>query len=148
MNRDTVIGFVLIALVLIGFSWYNQPSAEQIEAQRKEDSIAAVMKEKAEKKQKTEEAAKKAQAEAAAMGDSTALFFSALNGSSQQIVLKNGKVELSFDTKGGTIFRHCTGCHCSRQCSAIMQYFSCPGSSHYSRYRFPPQNNPPSSGHP
>ena len=103
MNRDTVIGFVLIALVLIGFSWYNQPSAEQIEAQRKEDSIAAVMKGNAEKKQKAEEAAKKAQAEAAAMGDSTALFFSALNGSSQEIVLKNDKVELTFDTKGGTI---------------------------------------------
>ena len=31
MNRDTIIGFVLIALVLIGFSWWNQPSAEQIE---------------------------------------------------------------------------------------------------------------------
>ena len=103
MNRDTVIGFVLIALVLIGFSWYNQPSAEQIEAQRKEDSIAAVMKGNAEKKQKAEEAAKKAQAEAAAMGDSTALFFSALNGNNQEIVLKNGKVELTFDTKGGAI---------------------------------------------
>ena len=103
MNRDTVIGFVLIALVLIGFSWYNQPSAEQIEAQRKEDSIAAVMKENAEKKQKAEKADKKAQAEAAAMGDSTALFFSALNGNNQEIVLKNGKVELTFDTKGGAI---------------------------------------------
>ena len=103
MNKDTIIGFVLIALVLIGFSWYNQPSAEQIEAQRKEDSIAAVIKENAAKKQKADEAARKAQAEAAAQGDSTALFFSALNGSSQQIVLKNEKVELSFDTKGGTI---------------------------------------------
>ena len=92
MNRDTVIGFVLIALVLIVFSWYNQPSAEQIEAKHKEDSIAAVMKRNAEKKQQADEAARKAQAEAAAMGDSTALFFSALNGTSEQIVLKNGKV--------------------------------------------------------
>ena len=65
MNRDTIIGFVLIALVLIGFSWYNQPSAEQMEAMRKEDSIAAVMKENAEKKQKAEAAAKKAEAAAA-----------------------------------------------------------------------------------
>ena len=59
MNRDTIIGFVLIALVLIGFSWYNQPSAEQMEAMRKEDSIAAVMKENAEKKQEVEAAARK-----------------------------------------------------------------------------------------
>ena len=102
MNRDTIIGFVLIALVLIGFSWYNQPSAEQIEAQRKEDSIAAVMKENAAKKQKAEAAAKKAEAEAA-KDDSTALFFSALNGSEEDIVLKNQKVELTLSTKGGTM---------------------------------------------
>ena len=51
MNRDTVIGFILIGLVLIGFSWYNQPSAEQIEAMRKEDSIAVVNQEKAKKQQ-------------------------------------------------------------------------------------------------
>ena len=103
MNKDTIIGFVLIALVLIGFSWYNQPSAEEIEAAQKQDSIAAVMKENAAKKQKAEEAARKAQAEAAAQGDSTALFFAALNGSNQPIVLKNDKVELTFNTKGGTI---------------------------------------------
>ena len=103
MNRDTIIGFVLIALVLIGFSWYNQPSAEQIEAQRKQDSIAAVMKDNAEKKQKADTEARKAQAEAAAKGDSTALFFSALNGEAQPVVLKNSYVELTFSTKGGTI---------------------------------------------
>ena len=49
MNKDTIIGFALIALVLIGYSWYSQPSAEQIEAARQQDSIAAVTKEKAEK---------------------------------------------------------------------------------------------------
>ena len=103
MNKDTIIGFVLIALVLIGFSWYNQPSAEEIEAARHQDSIAAAIKDNAAKQEKAEEAARKAKAEAAAKGDSTALFFSALNGTNETIVLKNGKVELSFDTKGGTI---------------------------------------------
>ena len=49
MNRDTIIGFVLIALVLIGFSWWNQPSAEEIEAARKQDSIATAIKENAAK---------------------------------------------------------------------------------------------------
>ena len=102
MNRDTVIGFVLIALVLIGFSWWNTPSAEQIEAQRLEDSIAAVMKDNAEK-QESEAAARKAEAIEAAKSDSTALFYSALNGQNSQVVLKNGKVELTFDTKGGTL---------------------------------------------
>jgi YidC/Oxa1 family membrane protein insertase len=102
MNRDTVIGFVLIAIVLIGFSWWNQPSAEQIEAQRKEDSIAAVMKDNA-KRQEAEAAIRKAEAMEAAKADSTALFYSALSGENSQVVLKNGKVELTIDTKGGTL---------------------------------------------
>jgi YidC/Oxa1 family membrane protein insertase len=103
MNKDTIIGFVLIALVLIGFSWYNQPSAEEIEAARKQDSIATAIKDNAAKKQQAEEAAQKAQAETDTKGDSTALFYSALNGTAQPVVLKNDKVELTFSTKGGTI---------------------------------------------
>ena len=103
MNKDTIIGFVLIALVLIGFSWYNQPSAEEIEAARKQDSIAAAIKDNAVKQQKVDEAERKAQAEAAITDDSTAIFFSALKGTNQPVILKNDKVELTFSTKGGTI---------------------------------------------
>ena len=103
MNKDTIIGFVLIAVVLIGFSWYNQPSAEEIEAARKQDSIAAAIKDNAAKQAKINEATRKAQAEEAAKADSSALFFAALSGTSQPVVLKNDKVELTFDTKGGTI---------------------------------------------
>ena len=103
MNKDTIIGFVLIAVVLIAFSWYNQPSQEEIDAyQRQQDSIAAVQRDK-ESKQKMAEAARKAEAEAAAQGDTTALFYTALNGTNEDIVLKNQKVELTFSTKGGTI---------------------------------------------
>ena len=106
MNKDTIIGFVLIALVLIGFSWWNQPSAEQIEAAKKQDSIEAVMKEQAEKAQK--EAAAQASKTQDNMVDSsavdtTALFRSALTGTSQQVVLKNDKLQLTLDTKGGVI---------------------------------------------
>ena len=103
MNKDTFIGFVLIGLILIGFSWYNQPSQEQVDAARIQDSIAAVMKENAAKKRQAEEAARKAQAEAAAKRDTTALFHVALNGSSRQVTLKNSKLELTLDTKGGVI---------------------------------------------
>ena len=55
MNRDTVIGFVLIALVLIGFSWWSQPSQEEIEAyQRQQDSIAEVQRAEEAKQKKAE----------------------------------------------------------------------------------------------
>ena len=103
MNKDTIIGFALIALVLIGFSWYNQPSQEEIDAARKQDSIATVMQQDAAKKQKAEEEARKAQAEAAAQGDTTATFYASLNGKNEPVVLKNDKVELTFNTKGGTL---------------------------------------------
>ena len=103
MNRDTIIGFVLIALVLIGFSWWNQPSAEEIEAARTQDSLAAVMKDNAEKAQKENQKAVKQALDSAALNDSTALFHQALSGTDQQIVLKNQKLELTFNTKGGTI---------------------------------------------
>ncbi len=103
MNRDTLIGFVLIGIVLIGFSWWNQPSEEQIqEYQRQQDSIAAVQKD-AEVKAQLAEAERKAEAAAALKSDSTALFFQALNGQTEDIVLKNEKVELTLSTKGGTL---------------------------------------------
>ena len=102
MNRDTIIGFVLIALVLIGFSWYNSPSKEDIEAARLQDSIAAVQQESA-KKAAQQQAEKKQEQEEIAKTDSSALFYQALNGTSQQVVLKNGKLELTLDSKGGII---------------------------------------------
>ena len=40
MNKNNIIGFLLIALVLIGFSWYTQPSAEEQRAAFVHDSIA------------------------------------------------------------------------------------------------------------
>ena len=100
MNKDTIIGFALIALVLIGFSWYNQPSAEQIEAARIQDSIAAAA-------VRADTAVQKAVAEKAVASveepDTTALFHAAATGTSRQVVLKNDKLELTLDTKGGTL---------------------------------------------
>lgn len=103
MNKDTIIGFVLIAIVLIGFSWYNQPSAEEIEAARRQDSITAVTKEKAIQAQKIAAQTQQAAADSAALNDTTALFHQAMNGTSQKVVLKNSKLELTLDTKGGVV---------------------------------------------
>ena len=103
MNKDTLIGFLLIGLVLIGFSWYNQPSQEEMEAyQRQQDSIAATQKD-IEVKKSMAETERKAKAEEAAKGDTTAMFYQALNGQKSNVLLKNGKVELTLSTKGGTL---------------------------------------------
>ena len=105
MNRDTIIGFVLIALVLIGFSWWNQPSAEQIEAARKQDSIAAIQKDSAQKAAQQAAAVKAAATDSSQwlLLDTTSLFHAAKQGVSEQVVLKNGKLTLTLNSYGGTI---------------------------------------------
>lgn len=102
MDKNTITGFVLIAIVLFGFSWFSRPSEEEIRAQRQQDSIAAVTQEKKEIERKQAEAKKLAQAKAA-LEDSTVLFYSALNGKAQDVVLENEKVALTFSTKGATV---------------------------------------------
>ncbi len=115
MNKNNIIGFTLIAIVLIAFSWYNQPSAEQMEAQMKQDSIENALRQKAEQDKKLAEQTRKAEAAAAAKGDTTNVFHAALNGENKDIVLKNDKLELTISTKGGTpskaIIKNFTGHH-------------------------------------
>ena len=92
-----------MGLVLIGFSIYNQPSEADLAAQRQQDSIAQVARDQAETARQVAEATRKAEALEAARNDTTALFYQALNGSSQQVVLQNEKVALTIDTKGGVV---------------------------------------------
>lgn len=103
MDKNTIIGFVLIAAVLIGFSWWSRPSEEEIAQQRMQDSITAVAQQKAEQKLKAEQEAEKANAANKAVEDTTVAFYKALNGKAQSVVLKNSKVELTLNTKGGVV---------------------------------------------
>ena len=105
MNRNTLIGFSLIALVLIVFSYWNSPSQAEIEAyQHEQDSIAAVM--EAQKAQPVVQDTLKGKETVAAV-DSAALFFPSLSdslaGSNKLVTLKNDSLELAFNTLGGTI---------------------------------------------
>ena len=105
MNRNTLIGFSLIALVLIVFSYWNSPSQAEIEAyQHEQDSIAAVM--EAQKAQPVVQDTLKGKETVAAV-DSAALFFPSLSdslaSSNKLVTLKNDSLELAFNTLGGTI---------------------------------------------
>ena len=103
MDKNNFIGFVLIAAVLIGFGIWSQPSAEQIAAQQKQDSIENVARAKAENAAKMAAQQKTAQAKAAVEADTTALFYAALQGNATDVVLKNKNVELTVNTKGGVV---------------------------------------------
>ena len=103
MNKNNIIGFLLIAVVLIGFSWYNQPSAEEQRAAFVQDSIAKAKHAEMEKASKAAAAKRQTNAKAKVEADTTALFYSALKGQAKKIVLKNEKVELTLNTKGATV---------------------------------------------
>ena len=106
MDKNTITGFILIAAVIIGYSWWQQPSAEEVEAMRKQDSISQVAQKKAEEQQKMAALAaknKKQKELEEAQQDTTSLFYSALTGNASEVVLKNDKVEITLNTKGGTV---------------------------------------------
>ena len=103
MNKNSTIGFILMALLLFGYGWYVQPSEEQMAMQRQQDSIENALKQQAEQEQKLAEANRKAKAAAEAKADTTALFHKALTGQNEQVVLKNSNLELTLDTKGGVV---------------------------------------------
>ncbi|HEY9551188.1 MAG TPA: membrane protein insertase YidC, partial [Prevotella sp.] len=103
MDKNNIIGFVLIAAVLFGYTWWSQPSAEERAAAARQDSIAAVAKQNAEKLNKEKTLQMQTEAKNKALQDTTALFYAALQGQSQTIVLKNNKLELTLNSKGATV---------------------------------------------
>jgi YidC/Oxa1 family membrane protein insertase len=114
MDKNTIIGFILIGLLLIGFSWWNRPSKEQIATQqRQQDSIAAVQ------RQMQQEALTAIKEEAVFNADSVSIlpdslqqqqlinnygaFAAAATGTEELVTLENSKIEVKINTKGGYV---------------------------------------------
>ena len=99
MDKNTLVGFVLIGAVLIGFSYWNRPSQEEMErAQRYQDSIQTAQLEAARL-----EAHAAAESVQALTLDSTSLFFGANKGTEQFTTLENNLVKVTFSNKGGRV---------------------------------------------
>ena len=100
MDKNTVTGFILIALVVIGFTWYSQPSKEELEAMAKQDSIAAV---------KTPsnspiEGEKKDTLMPSVKVDSSSLFSPFMRESEgSRVSLHNNKVKIGISSKGAVV---------------------------------------------
>lgn len=103
MDKNNIIGFLLIAAVLIGFSWYNQPSAEEQRAAFVKGSIEQVNKSQSEKAAQMEKNKRQQAEKQKVLSDTTSLFHKALTGNVERIVLKNKKVELTFSSKGAYV---------------------------------------------
>ena len=102
MDKRSIIGYILIGIVLIGFFSLNQPSKKDIEAQKHyQDSIALIEKIKEFEQQKAEMAAL---AEIEKQKKDTAdLFFNVLNGEEKTVVLSNSKINVNISTLGSRV---------------------------------------------
>ena len=105
-DKNTVIGITLIILVFLGFSYYNTPSQEQLEARRHYiDSVNAVNQKSELAKQQEKLAADSLKA--AVLADSAAAvreygnFASCASGKEQTVTLHNDFVLVELSTKGG-----------------------------------------------
>jgi len=104
-DKNTIIGWVLIALVFIGFMIYsNHQAVEQAEQaklkhtqdsiiQQKADSVNAIEDKKAAEKLKTE------------VTDSSNVFFAAHQGKEGETVIQNELLKVTISNKGGQIKR-------------------------------------------
>ncbi len=102
MDKKSIIGYILIGIVLIGYFSFNQPSAKDIEAQKRyQDSIALVNKIK---ELEIEQANLIARAEIEKQKEDTAdLFYNVLNGKSETVVLSNNLANINISTHGSRV---------------------------------------------
>ncbi|MCR4768787.1 MAG: membrane protein insertase YidC [Bacteroidaceae bacterium] len=105
MDKNTIIGLILMALVMGGYMWYQNTTAKKMQEQRaieaqteaiaqhKSDSIESVQKEKEAKKL------------IAQINDSTSSLFQARQQNDGQTVLENELLKITIANKGGQIAR-------------------------------------------
>lgn len=110
MDKNTITGIVLIGVLLFAFSWFNQPSQEQVDAQRRYyDSIAQVeqIRQLEEQKQAKADAHQEIDTtlpdsvRTARLEQSFGGFAQAMSGRNEAITLENDLLELKFSTQGG-----------------------------------------------
>ncbi|MBK9290684.1 MAG: membrane protein insertase YidC [Bacteroidetes bacterium] len=120
MNRDSLIGFILIAAILIGYSIWMTPSKEEMERRRQQlDSIAQVRKQQQAQLDSLrmlaneQDVAQQPDIASVAGSDSAAVipllldrfgpFAAAAIGQDEDLVVGNGVFSLTFARKGGFI---------------------------------------------
>ena len=103
MDKNTVTGFVLIALVLIGFTWWSRPSEAQLAEMARQDSIAQVERAKAQAELDKKALEAEKAAEETEVVDSTSALFAAKQGTAETIQLQNKFLSVGISTLGGVV---------------------------------------------
>ena len=102
MNKKTILAYVLIGLVIIGYFKLNQKSPEDIQREKaRQERIA--QKKQQEMLAEQERAYRLQQQFESIKNDSTNIFHNIYNGVEMPIVLSNDKVSITISTLGGRI---------------------------------------------
>jgi YidC/Oxa1 family membrane protein insertase len=111
MDRNSIIGLVLIFLILVGFAWYNQPSEAELQTlKRQQDSITLVQM-AADSTAKVNAAMKAAQDslnagrfDTAAAQQTYGTFASFSKGEETFTTIENEELKITLTNKGGRIY--------------------------------------------
>lgn len=96
MDKNTIIGLVLMAAVLIGFSWYNTNQERNLQSNQTEQTTPQKATDNKQPSATT--------TLAKATPDSTDIFYAATKEQpAKEVTLKNQKVSVKINTKGGAI---------------------------------------------
>ncbi len=103
MDRNTITGLVVIALILIGYSYFMSPSKEELKAMHVRDSIARVEAQRAAALEKERQADFAAQQQNPETQQAIEAIFQQDSLVVEQYTLENNKIKLHINTKGGCI---------------------------------------------
>lgn len=118
MDKNSIVGFLLIAAVFFGYFYFSKPTEEQLASQKRyQDSIAHVQNLQTEKEKKTVQQKGGQTAEVASFVASSSTdsasasqktadtLASAKTGKEQIVTLENEQVKIDFSTLGGKMIR-------------------------------------------
>jgi YidC/Oxa1 family membrane protein insertase len=98
MDKKSIIGYILIGLVLLGYFYFSRPSEEQIQAEK---ALAEAKKKEEIRKDSilmAEEANRLSQ-----IGNQGSFFYNVLRGENRNVAIENEKIKVEVSTYGGRI---------------------------------------------
>jgi YidC/Oxa1 family membrane protein insertase len=107
MDKNTILGFVLIALIVLGFAQLNKPSEKEVALKHYNDSIASIEQKKAQTTPVASSIAKPTDSTAVTdttkLADSFGGFSASAKGEDKFYTLENELIKITLSSKGGRI---------------------------------------------
>ena len=98
MDKRSIIGYILIGLVLVGYFYFSRPSAEQIQAEK-----ALIEAQRKEEFRKDSIAWEKEQEKKSQIGNQGSFLYNVLRGEYRNVTIENDKIKVDISTYGGRI---------------------------------------------